>query len=130
MTTQKKVSESEVFTRSEAATLCAVSEDTIKRDLRADKYPNAKMVTCGKLERWQIPAADLVAAGRLGADQVSAAREHLEDLRLVEQTRALTERVRALETELAVWQARAGERENLIAVLTSGAVVRSAAVAS
>jgi hypothetical protein len=46
----------------EAATLCAVSDDTVRRRLKQGWFPRAKQ-DHGTTGRYRIPLADLVAAG-------------------------------------------------------------------
>ena len=58
------------LTRSEAAALCDVSQDTIKRRLRAGAFPNARQA--GVDRHWVIPVLDLVAAGLLPAGVLKA----------------------------------------------------------
>jgi hypothetical protein len=53
MSTTRKV------TRSEAASLCHVSKDTIRRRQADGAFPNAEELDGA----WRIPVADLVAAG-------------------------------------------------------------------
>lgn len=86
-----------LFTRAEAADLCGVSVDTIKRDLREDRYPNAD----DSSGRWMIPAADLVAAGRLDAALLASAEETLTRRLESRRVQELTEQVRDLQSRLA-----------------------------
>ena len=58
------------LTRAEAAALCDVSPDTIKRRLRAGAFPNARQA--GVDRHWMIPVLDLVASGLLPAEMIKA----------------------------------------------------------
>jgi hypothetical protein len=51
-----------MVTKAEAAALCQVSEDVIRRALRAQKFPNARQDDT-PLRTWRIPVTDLGAAG-------------------------------------------------------------------
>ncbi len=56
--------------RPEAARLCGVSLDTIRRRLRAGAFPNAARV--GEDQHWVIPVQDLLDAGLAPATPVVA----------------------------------------------------------
>lgn len=58
------------LTRAQAAVLCGVSVDTIKRRQNEGLFPAARRVD--KDQHWLITVADLVSAGLLGADRVQA----------------------------------------------------------
>jgi hypothetical protein len=91
------MSASTYVTRKEAAALCGVHSDTIRRDEKRGALPNVRERTDGTTE---IPVADLVAAGRL--DPV-AARDGVEDIAV--RHRAERDLVAARQ-ELAVANAR------------------------
>lgn len=84
----------------EAARLCGVSDETIRRRLRSRRLPNARQAD-GPSSPWRIPLADLVAAGlqpKLGADGGAAVPEvvHLREA-LVAAERLLDERQARIE---------------------------------
>ncbi len=56
------MSDDKYLTRKEAAELCRLSKDTIRRAERAGKLPSHRKDECGVV---QIPTSDLVAAGLL-----------------------------------------------------------------
>lgn len=56
--------------RAQAAALCGVSVDTIKRRLRDGWFPNAWR--SGADQRWAIPLRDLIAAGLLASDALDS----------------------------------------------------------
>jgi hypothetical protein len=61
------MAETRYLTRQEAAQVCGLSVDTLRRDERAGKLPNSRARVDGVVE---IATADLVACGRL--DPLSA----------------------------------------------------------
>lgn len=56
------------LTVEQAADLAACNPSTIKRDLRAGRYPDADRDPVGRTGRWLIPVSDLVLAGRVHPD--------------------------------------------------------------
>ena len=64
--------------RTQAAELCGVSIDTIKRRLRDGWFPNAWR--SGVDRRWSIPLRDLIAAGLLSPDALDAPQPESTDL--------------------------------------------------
>ena len=57
------------LSRTDAANVCDVSSDTIKRRIRAGAFPNAHQV--GLDRSWVIPVRDLVDAGLLSASALA-----------------------------------------------------------
>ena len=57
------------LSRTDAANVCDVSIDTIKRRIRAGAFPNAHQV--GLDRSWVIPVSDLVDAGLLPASALA-----------------------------------------------------------
>jgi hypothetical protein len=85
------MSGSPTVNRSEAAALCGVSKDTIRRRQRAGRFPNAEETDAG----WMIPVADLVEAKLLdpwdldgGAEAAASAAPDLQQ-RVAELTQLL-----------------------------------------
>ena len=99
------MSETRYLTREEAATVCACHVDTIRRDERMGRLPNARKRPDGVVE---IPVSDLVAAGRLdplAADAplteiVTKSRAERELLEARQRIALLESRVAALEGEI------------------------------
>jgi hypothetical protein len=91
------------LTLRDAATVCGVSFDTIKRDRAAGVYPNAAQDERGF---WTIPAGDLVAAGRLDASALVVAGRTLAAARESQALRDARERIVELEALLAARDAR------------------------
>lgn len=80
------------FAKADAATLCGVHPDTIKRALKAGKFRRAAKDDTG-LQTWRIPVEDLVAAGMLPADRVGERIAELEKLRESDKVFALREQI-------------------------------------
>lgn len=93
------------WTLSEAADLCSVSRSTVRRYREAGKFPHAFKDSGGV---WKVPLEDLLAQGLSPVDPaLSAVPEPVED--------GLAERVRELESALAVERARNEGLERLAA---------------
>ena len=108
------------YTPQEAATLCGVSRDTIKRRLRRGQFPNAHRQD-GPTDAWRIPEQDLRDAGLYlgGSVRDSAATADgalglgaVPDAASVQQLREL---VTALRLELARVEAQARAAETIAA---------------
>lgn len=91
------MSETRYLTREQAASACAVSEATIRRDDSLGKYPNRRVRADGVVE---IPVSELVAAGRLDPLNVDAPLEE------IAKKSKLEREVLDLRQELAVVTAR------------------------
>lgn len=111
------------LTLSEAAAASGASRVTLRRRLDAGSFPNAfRSDTDGKgrKDTWRIPVGDLIAAGFVLPGELRAAAA-TPAKRVVE----LESRVAALEQEVAVWRARAEEREGHLADLRAVLGLRS-----
>lgn len=105
------------YTPNEAATLCGVSRDTIKRRLRSGQFPHAHRED-GPTGAWRIPEEDLRDAGLflgpVGDSSATAAAAFglgpVPDAASVQQLREL---VTALRMELARVEARARAAETI-----------------
>lgn len=102
-------SSTDLLTMKDAADLCDVSRDTIKRDLRDGKYPNA-IQSGGPGGPWLIPVGDLVAAGR---HTPTSDEDALEVVRARRADRDLT----LLRERLAAAEARAERAEDEVTYL-------------
>ena len=100
----------ELLSIDQAALLCGVSRDTIRRRLRAGGFPGATKGTAhgGRERPWLIPGQDLVAAGMVTADTatIGCAPHHVD-----------TEDPTSLRVALAHHQALATAREAHLADL-------------
>jgi len=88
------------FAMADAATLCGVHPDTIKRALKAGRFSGAVQDATG-LKTWRIPVEDLVAAGLLPADQVGERVAWLEEKRESDKVLALREQIAELDATIA-----------------------------
>ncbi len=111
------------LTLSEAAAASGASRVTLRRRLDAGTFPRAYRSAAGgkgRKDTWLIPVSDLVAAGFVLArgEQAAAATP---GRRIAE----LEARVTDLEREVAVWKARAEERERHLEDLRDALGLRS-----
>ena len=99
------MSETKYLTREEAAAVCACHVDTLRRDEKHGKFPNARKRPDGVVE---IPVSDLVAAGRLDpvaanapfAEIITKSRTERELLEARQHVALMESRVAAFEGEL------------------------------
>jgi hypothetical protein len=96
----------DALTYTEAAELTGVSADTIERDRKKGRYPNAYQ-DAARRSTWTIPVGDLVSAGRLAPQLVEQAETELAARRESRELRELRERVIRLEEQLRAEQQRA-----------------------
>jgi hypothetical protein len=96
----------DALTYAEAAELTGVSADTIERDRKKGRYPNAYQ-DASRRNTWMIPVGDLVAAGRLAPELVEQAETELAARRESRELRELREQVIRLEERLRAEQQRA-----------------------
>ncbi len=98
------------LTLSEAAVASGASRVTLRRRLDAGEFPHAFRSDAkgkGRKDTWRIPVSDLLSAGFvLPGDERPAAATPSRRIAELEAT------VAELERELAVWRARAQEREH------------------
>ena len=94
----------------EAALLCDVSVDTIRRRLHAGKLPRARRLSDDQWAPWSIPVGDLAAAGLCPASAIDDI-----DYRLNPDVKALREQVAELMAELKDAQMRCRSLEERLA---------------
>lgn len=99
----------------ESALACGVSTDTIDRDLRKGRFPNAQQPIPGGA--WKIPAGDLVTAGRLGAEAVASAAALIDTARDLGAKSAAAVRIAGLEAQVVGLQAQVDGFEARVADL-------------
>lgn len=106
-------------TISEAAKLCGVSRDIIKRKLHAAAFPNAHQRD-DRSKTWVIPITDLGAAGLKpggpsnGTQPTPAAVDEGGRAHLEQRVAELEHRLAVVAGERDTWRARAEEREKAL----------------
>ncbi|GAA1892625.1 hypothetical protein [Lapillicoccus jejuensis] len=89
---------------------------TVAGWIHAGRYPHADKALTGRQE-WTVPVQDLVDAGDLDPSHVIEVAATLETLRESRQVSDLRERIRQLESQLAVTAALAAERQTALEAL-------------
>ncbi len=107
------------WTLSEAAERTGASRSTIRRYRETGKFPNAYK---GTDKQWRVPVEDLLASGLTLNGQAQVEQVNTLSEQPTEQApEPLSERVRELETLLAVERARAAGLERVVAAAEANA---------
>lgn len=105
------------FTIAEAAHVCGVSVDTVKRRLRAGALPGASRRPGDGNGTWLIPAPDLVGAGLLPAAAVADAAGLAEQRRELREVGLLRQRVAEMDAALQAAERLLCQRDEEVAFL-------------
>ncbi len=99
----------QTFTPVEAASICGVSLDTVRRRIRAGKIPGAVRLGEAPFGEWALPLAGLVASGLSPQSQPAAQRN----------PGAGGPEIAELRAEVVRWQERAEAAERMVDELRS-----------